>query len=72
MSDEAKENNPAYATIKKIREMNPNAPGVYIDTTAINGDTDVMVTIPLKIPLSQFLMLTNLKWIPDWMGSLRI
>ena len=72
MSDVAKENNPAFATINKIREMNPNVPGVYIDTTAINGDTDVMVTIPLKIPLSQFLMLTNLKWIPDWMGSLRI
>ena len=31
-----------------------------------------MVRIPLKIPLSQFLMLTNLKYFPDWMGRLRI
>src|SRR5215469_12363860 len=73
-SDEAKNNNEHFATLKKIREMNPNVPGTYINIENLvksgEGSTLVEVTLSLKIPLKAFLLFTNLKWIPNWMGTL--
>src|SRR5215469_12007133 len=59
-SDEAKENNEHFATLKKIREQNPNVPGTYIDiselTTSSNppANYEIEVPITLKIPLKHF------------------
>jgi hypothetical protein len=74
-SDEVKENNSNFATIKKIRSRNQFVPGVYIDLKTINAaanPVDITFKIPLKIPLSSFLLFTNIKWLPRWMGKFRI
>ena len=65
--------NDAFASIDKIRRHVNEVPGVYVDLKAIaNGNTTVNVKIPLKIPLNSFLMLHNLKWLPQWAGKIRI
>lgn len=75
VSDEAKENSECYATLKKIRSLNPAVPGVYVEflpeafaTGAKNREVEV--EIPLKIPVNMFLELYNLKYFPNWAGSL--
>jgi hypothetical protein len=67
--DSAKENNVTYATLKKIRERNPNVPGTYISIKDITAETNVLVEFDLKIPLNRFLAFRNLNWIADWMGE---
>jgi hypothetical protein len=68
--DSVKESDPNYATIAKIRRMDPNVPGVYIDVSQFNAEREIVVEIPLRIPLTQFMLFTNLKWIPNWMGKI--
>ena len=70
---EAKEQSDQFATIEKIRRLDPNVPGVYVDMSKINGDnTLVTVKLKLRIPLNSFLMLKNLKYLPQWAGKLSI
>ena len=70
---EAKEQSDQFATIDKIRRMDPNVPGVYVDLSAITAaDTTVTVEFELRIPLNSFLMLKNLKYFPQWAGKLSI
>src|SRR5215469_12279342 len=75
-SDEAKENNEHFATLKKIREENPNVPGTYIDisgltTTSSGYEVDVFLD-DLKIPLKHFTLFSNFKYYPSWMGKVII
>ena len=70
---EAKEQSDQYATIEKIRRMDPNVPGVYVDIGAINAtDTEFTVDIELRIPLNSFITLRNLKYLPQWAGKISI
>ena len=70
---EAKEQSDQFATIEKIRRMDPNVPGVYVDLSEItNATTTVNVELDLRIPLNSFLMLKNLKYFPQWAGKLSI
>ena len=70
---EAKEQSDQFATLDKIRRLDPNVPGVYVDMSKINGDNTVVnVKLKLRIPLNSFLMLKNLKYLPEWAGKLSI
>ena len=73
ISDQAKENSDLYATLHKIRNMNPMVPGVYVDLSQIaNGQQFIDVHLKLRIPLSAFLTLFNLRFFPNWSGKLSI
>ena len=70
--DEVKEKDTNFATLSKIRRMDQDVPGTYIDISKISKDTKTKVKIPLKIPLSHFFILHNMKYLPEWMGKLII
>ena len=72
VSDEAKENSDLFATTHKIRTMNPMVPGVYVDLSAINPGKDVYIHLKVRIPVSTFLTLSNLRFFPNWSGKLSI
>ena len=72
VSDEAKENSDLYATIHKIRTMNPMVPGVYVDLSQVAADRKITVHLKNRIPLSSFLTLFNLRFFPNWSGKLSI
>ena len=72
LSDEAKAGNDCFATIEKIRDHNPFVPGVYIDVSAITAATTITVKIPLRIPISFFLLLYNMRYYPNWAGKMSI
>ena len=70
---EAKEQSDQYATIEKIRRMDPNVPGVYVDIGAINAaGSEFTVDIELRIPLNSFITLRNLKYLPQWAGKISL
>ncbi len=71
ISDEAKENSDLFATLHKIRTMNPMVPGVYVDLSANTGSA-ITVHLKNRIPLSAFLTLFNLRFFPNWSGKLSI
>ena len=73
LTDGAKENSECYATHSKIQAMKPNVPGTYIKIDPFQ-DKEVTRTVPIKfkIPITQFMMLSNLKWFPGFMGTLTI
>jgi len=66
----AMKNNDNDALLKKIRSRNPNVPGIYIDLKDIPaaGITHEVI-LNLKVPVTKFLILNDLKWIADWMGT---
>ena len=73
VSDDVKEKDECYATIDKIRRMDPNVPGTYIDVSNVqHAGTQIKVPINVKIPLSSFLLFYNLKWFAEWMGKITI
>ena len=72
ISDVAKENSDMYATLKKIRNKNPFVPGVYVKIPEFTAEKSIMVPIKVRIPLSAFLPLYNLKYYPNWSGKLTI
>lgn len=72
VSDEAKENSDLYATIHKIRNMNTNVPGVYVDLAAIAAARKIKIHLKNRIQLSSFLTLFNLRFYPNWSGKLSI
>ena len=73
VSDDVKEKDECYATLDKIRRMDPNVPGVYVDLTSYGAaDAEFNVNIDLKIPISSFLIFYNLKYFAEWMGKICI
>ena len=72
LSDEVKNGSDCFATIDKIRNHNPMVPGVYVDLSDIDDETEITVKIPLRIPVAFFLMLFNLRYYPNWAGKLSI
>lgn len=73
ISDAAKQNSDCFATIEKIREKNPLVPGKYYDFSAITKDTECKVVLDeIRVPLSFFLLLSNMKWHPSWAGTITI
>lgn len=64
-----------YTSWKNIMEMNPNICGAYVNFTndgtskAYNANDAKFVKIPVRIPLSDFLPLKNLKYIMSWFGK---
>ena len=73
VSDDVKEKDECYATLDKIRRMDPNVPGVYVDLTSYGAaDAEFNVNIDLKIPISSFLIFYNLKYFAEWMGKVCI
>ena len=71
ISDEAKENSDLFATVDKIRQKNPFVPGVYVELGNTEAKT-VTVHLKVRIPVSSFLMLQNLRFFPNWSGKLTI
>ena len=72
ISDEAKENSDLFATLHKIRNKNPLVPGVYVDLSAIKAVKDITVHLKVRVPVSAFLALFNLRFFPNWSGKLSI
>ncbi|KAH0800999.1 uncharacterized protein GO595_006034 [Histomonas meleagridis] len=72
LSDEAKAGNDCFANIDKIRAHDSMVPRVYCDFSAITSAKEVIVKIPLRIPISYFLMLFNMRYYPNWSGKLSI
>ncbi len=72
VSDEAKNNSDLFATIDKIRQKNPLVPGVYVDVGALNASKTVKVHLKVRVPVSAFLTLFNLRFFPNWSGKLMI
>ena len=73
VSDSVKEKDECYATLEKIRRMDPNVPGVYVDLSGYAAaNTPYTITLHLKIPVSSFLIFYNLKYFAEWMGKICI
>lgn len=73
VADSVKEKDECYATIDKIRRMDPNVPGVYVDMSAYaTANIQFTVKLNLKIPISSFLIFYNLKYFAEWMGKICI
>ena len=59
-----------YTSYDEVQKMSPNVCGTYIDFTgAYTANTPITIDIPIKILLSQFLILKNLKYLCSWMGK---
>ena len=54
--------------LSKINEMNPHVPGVYVNVEDVDKEVTYEDTIRVKLPVTNFLILKDLKWIADWMG----
>ena len=73
ISDEAKRNSDLYATLDKIRDKNPFVPGVYVDVGEISDASKIInVHLKVRVPVSAFLTLFNLRFFPNWSGKLSI
>ena len=73
ISDEAKENSDLFATLHKIRNKNPLVPGVYVDLSKIaDDDKEIKIHLKVRVPVSAFLALFNLRFFPNWSGKLSI
>ena len=72
ISDEAKENSDLFATLHKIRNKNPFVPGVYVDLSKISDAKDINIHLKVRVPVSAFLTLFNLRFFPNWSGKLSI
>ena len=71
LTDSAKEKSPCFTTAAKIKRLDPNVPGTYIQT-ANTIDMTINITLTMKIPLNAFPILQNLKYYPGFMGRLSI
>ncbi len=72
ISDQAKENSDLFATLHKIRNRNPLVPGVYVDLSRISAATNIKIHLKVRVPVSAFLTLFNLRFFPNWSGKLSI
>ena len=69
---EAKETSSDYATIEKIRRMDPNVPGVYLDLSQIDDNRTIKVKLNTKVYLNSFLTLRHLRYIANFQGKITI
>ena len=69
---EAKEHSDQYATLDKIRRLDPHVPGTYVDLSKLQANKTINVEWEIRIPLNSFLMLRNLKFLPQWAGKISI
>ena len=59
-----------YTSYEEVKKSSPNVCGTYIDfDAAYTANKDIKVKFPIKIPLTQFLILKNLKYLCSWMGK---
>ena len=59
-----------YTSYEEVKKSSPNVCGTYIQfAAAYTANTDITIEIPIKIPLSNFLILKNLKYLCSWMGK---
>ena len=72
LTDQAKNNSDLYATCNKLSSLNPNVPGVYIDTATWPENKTINIHLKLRLPISMFLLFTNLKWMPGFMGKITL
>ena len=73
VNDDVKDKDECYATLNKIRKMDPHIPGIYVDLSNYDkANVEFEIVIHVKIPLSSFLILYNLKYFAEWMGKLCI
>ena len=62
-----------YTSYENASKMNSNVCGIYwLPKTDVAAGSDVTVTIPIKIWLNQFLILTNIKYLPSFAGRWEI
>ena len=61
-----------YTSYTEAKNMSPNVCGTYVfvDVKSDNyTGQDIEVNIPIKIPITNFLILRNLKYLLSWMGK---
>lgn len=59
-----------YTSYEEVKKMSPNVCGTYIKFAAnYTANAAITIEIPIKIPLSNFLILKNLKYLCSWMGK---
>ncbi|EAX66513.1 hypothetical protein TVAG_603580, partial [Trichomonas vaginalis G3] len=61
-----------YATIEKIRRLDPNVPGVYVNLSGQTAAAVTKVKLKLRVPLSSFLIFRFLRYLPNWAGKISI
>ncbi|KAI5500193.1 protein of unknown function, DUF4106 family, partial [Trichomonas vaginalis G3] len=69
---QAREQTDQYATIEKIRRLDPNVPGVYVNLSGSDGTAATKVKLKLRVPLSSFLIFRFLRYLPNWAGKISI
>ncbi|KAI5545169.1 protein of unknown function, DUF4106 family, partial [Trichomonas vaginalis G3] len=69
---QAREQTDQYATIEKIRRLDPNVPGVYVDLSGQTAAAVTKVKLKLRVPLSSFLIFRFLRYLPNWAGKISI
>ena len=61
-----------YTSYTEAKNMSPNVCGTYVFLDVKTNDytgADIPVDIPIKIPITNFLILRNLKYLLSWMGK---
>ncbi|KAI5517135.1 protein of unknown function, DUF4106 family, partial [Trichomonas vaginalis G3] len=69
---QAREQTDQYATIEKIRRLDPKVPGVYVNLSGSDGTAATKVKLKLRVPLSSFLIFRFLRYLPNWAGKISI
>lgn len=69
---EAKEHSDQFATIEKIRRKDPHVPGTYVHLNKVTANQTINVEWEIRIPLNSFLLLRNMKFLPQWAGKISI
>ena len=69
---EAKETSDDYATIDKVRRMDPHIPGIYVDFSNIDNNRTVKVKTKTKVYLNSFLTLRHLRYLANFQGKITI
>ena len=73
IKDEILKKNPfVYTCYENAATMDSNVCGVYVNLAGINRDTDFQITIPIKINIHQFLLLSPIHYLPSFAGRWEI
>ena len=73
LKDEILKKNPfVYTSYANAASMDSNVCGVYVDLTGIAPNTPFQITIPVKINLHQFLLLSPIHYLPPFTGKWEI
>ena len=62
-----------YTSYDEAKYISPNVCGAYVffdnSEAKVNAGTEVEVEIPIKIPIPNFVILKNIKYLLSWMGK---